>query len=102
MLKGYHFLDGYNRLETNWDYPVSAKDFKSINSQFDKFYATAERRNFNLQNDLSIVLGDWRKFDPDYDPDGLLKDIAEEGRQGREFKARFYGLGQGEMMYSVK
>jgi hypothetical protein len=92
MLKGYHILDGYNRLITNWEYQVSVEDFSAnaINTQFDKLYKTAEHRNFNLENDLAIVLGDWRKFDPNYDPDAIFKAIEEEGRQCREFKVKFY------------
>ncbi len=92
LLKGFHLLDGYTMLHTYDLYPVTAKDIKRLDEYFDKFYNRAEKRGIKLESDLTIILGDWRKFDPNYDPDEIFRLIEEEGRQGREFKARFYGV----------
>lgn len=92
MLKGFHVLDGYRRLISYDYYSVSPKDFSRIDEYFDKFYNRVEKRCVQLENDLTIILGDWRKFDPNYDPNEIFRLIEEEGRQGREFKARFYGV----------
>ena len=102
MLKGYHVLDGHNPLHSYQQYPIKPKDIATIDHRFDDLYHRLEKHGIELKSELAIVLGDWRKFDPDYDPDELFKAIIEEGRQGREFKVRFTGLGQNEMMYPVK
>ena len=88
MLKGFHILDGYKRLYTNWEYPIQAKDFKGINDRFDRIYKTDENmrrhqgyeKRFGIKEIAAIVFGDYRKFDPDYDPDELFKSIAQEAQ----------------------
>jgi hypothetical protein len=90
MFKGYHVLDGHKILNT---YPESVNQLRHItylDLYFNKYYRLAEKIGVPLENDLSIVLGDWRKFDPNYDPEAIFRAIEEEGRQGREFKRKFY------------
>lgn len=92
MLKGYAILDGYKLID-RWDGHITQLcDVRDMDKTFDKLYNRVERRGIELKNDLTIVLGNYRKFDPDYDHDfkKLEQLIADEGRQAREFKHWYY------------
>lgn len=94
MRKGYHVLDGHNLINSFPETINQLHYVKYMDLYFNKYYSLCEKMGIELQNDISIVLGDWRKFDPDYDPNELFRAIEEEGRQGREFKERWCSTGE--------